>query len=303
MAEYEIVRHIGSALPDIEGLRQAANAEQIEFVERCYFEWISSENRFDDRGEGFWVAANSFGQVVGMAGLNIDPYLKSSRVGRLRHLYVHPDHREDGIGTALVIEAMRAALVAFKKVRLRTPDERADKFYDNYGFDRSTSETATHELRPVVDAWRKSEEPDVPGAIRELSNTPSRPNIEQTKSSRMVGLYVRHLFGSSTLGEQWPAWEGKTTDGCSLQCWEVEGQDLVAYFIVEQGFSGQKRFPVKAVLGPSDPPTVRLFIGNLDADSLAPPEYPEAIILLTGGQPELLTSEIVEIQWTEVFSQ
>ena len=149
MAEYQIERHVGSSVPDIEGLREAAHNEQIEFVERCHVDWTSSENQFDARGEGFWLAVTSLGQVVGMVGLNIDPYLNDPSIGRLRHLYVHPDHREGGVGTELVTAAMQSALGEFKRVRLRTPGDRADAFYDNYGFERSMSDTASHEVRPA----------------------------------------------------------------------------------------------------------------------------------------------------------
>ena len=302
MAEFEIVRHVGTARPQIDGLRESAKTEQIDFVERCFAEWTSSENQFNARGEGFWLAITSFGQVVGMVGLNIDPYLKSSRVGRLRHLYVHPSHRDGGLGTELVSTAMRSALYHFKKVRLRTPGERADNFYDNYGFERSSSDTATHELRPAVDMRRKQDRPQLATAIRELGRTPSQPDSNSTASSRALSIYVHQLFLGDALDEHWPAWRGKTTDHCSLQCWETDGQDLVAYFIVGQGFSGLKRFPAKAILGPTDPPTVRILIGNLDGESLAPPEYPTAIILLTDGQPELLTNKASAIEWTEVLS-
>ena len=142
---HQIQRHIGVAPPDLSLLLEEALDEGFDFVERTRTEWITAENRFDLDREGFWVATISSG-VIGMCGINIDPYVGDSMVGRLRHLYVADNYRGNGIGAELVSTVMRFAVGRFHTVQLRTPSALADKFYDEYGFDRSTSENASHEI-------------------------------------------------------------------------------------------------------------------------------------------------------------
>ena len=72
--------HLGPLIDDSE-------REGLRFVRRLADEWASGANRFDRPGEMLFVAWGE-GQVVGVAGLNVDPYTDGSGVGRVRHLYV-----------------------------------------------------------------------------------------------------------------------------------------------------------------------------------------------------------------------
>ena len=53
----------------------------------CHEEWRTGTNRFDRPDEALF-GAWAKGQLVGVCGLNIDPYRGDDRVGRVRHLYV-----------------------------------------------------------------------------------------------------------------------------------------------------------------------------------------------------------------------
>jgi hypothetical protein len=64
---------------------------ELRFVRRLADDWVSVANRFDRPGEALFVARLP-GQVVGVRGLNVDPYTAEPGVGRVRHLYVAAAH-------------------------------------------------------------------------------------------------------------------------------------------------------------------------------------------------------------------
>ena len=108
---------------------------------RLVAEWQSGRNRFDRRGEAIFIATEN-GHIVGVCGLNRDPYLGDPTVGRLRHLYVAVDHRRKGIGSRLVRAIVAEARGRFVRLRLRTDSPDADTFYRSLGFTAFTAEPA-----------------------------------------------------------------------------------------------------------------------------------------------------------------
>jgi GNAT superfamily N-acetyltransferase len=112
-----------------------AESEQrgYQFVRRLADEWATGANRFDKPGEalfGAWVA----GRLLGVCGLNIDPYVADERIGRIRHLYVLEEFRRHGIGRRLVEAVVEAARGRFTVLRLRTESALAAAFYEKLGF-------------------------------------------------------------------------------------------------------------------------------------------------------------------------
>src|SRR5262249_51280807 len=57
----------------------------LRLVRRLTEEWASGVNRFDRPGEILFGAFID-GRLVGVCGLNVDPYAGNERVGRVRHL-------------------------------------------------------------------------------------------------------------------------------------------------------------------------------------------------------------------------
>jgi GNAT superfamily N-acetyltransferase len=108
----------------------------LGFVRRLADEWANGANRFDRPGEALFIARTA-GKVVGVCGLNIDPYAAMPEVGRVRHLYVLLAHRRLGIGRRLVTEVIGAARGRFGTLRLRTESPEAAAFYERLGFLRS----------------------------------------------------------------------------------------------------------------------------------------------------------------------
>ena len=89
-------------------LAREASSDGFSFVARLINEWKSGANRFDQPGERLLGAVVS-GEVVGVCGINRDPYLKDEAVGRLRHLYVKKAARGSGVGSVLVAQLLREA--------------------------------------------------------------------------------------------------------------------------------------------------------------------------------------------------
>jgi GNAT superfamily N-acetyltransferase len=125
-----------------------AESEQggLQFVRRLQDDWRSGANRFDRPGEALFAAIDEV-RLLGVCGLNVDPYSPSPRVGRVRHLYVSVAHRRQRIGSRLVHEVIAAARHSFDRLRLRTNDPHAARFYEQLGFLRYEADSsATHEL-------------------------------------------------------------------------------------------------------------------------------------------------------------
>jgi GNAT superfamily N-acetyltransferase len=136
---------------DLDQLVQASLAEGIRFLERFREEWTSGANCFARPGEVLFEARRQ-GGLVGICGLNRDPYLGQASGGRVRRLYVTPDARRLGIARRLVGEILREARGHFIVLRLRTNTREGDLFYRVLGFHPTTGvATATHELWLPVD--------------------------------------------------------------------------------------------------------------------------------------------------------
>ena len=135
----------GDAAPPVDALAEAASAEGHRFVERTLTEWALGHNRFDGTGEGLFLASAD-GMVIGMAGVNVDPYVIDPSVARLRHLYVIPTHRRRGVASALVDRCIDLARGSFAVLRLRTYDPEAAAFYSMLGFEATSEADATHAM-------------------------------------------------------------------------------------------------------------------------------------------------------------
>ena len=108
----------------------------ILIVQRLVNNWISKTNCFNQQGEVLLMAKDDDG-LVGLCGLNIDPYYRVSGLGRVRHLYVLSSKRRQGIGGQLIKQIFQHARPHFDLLNLRTNNVEADKFYLAQGFQRS----------------------------------------------------------------------------------------------------------------------------------------------------------------------
>lgn len=121
------------ASDDVGALVSESEQFGSRFVRRLVEEWTNGTNRFDRPGEalfGAWVE----GRLIGVCGLNIDPYAGDDRIGRVRHLYVLSAFRRTGVGRQLVAHVVKAAQGRFDDLRLRTTNSVAARLYQALGF-------------------------------------------------------------------------------------------------------------------------------------------------------------------------
>ena len=129
--------------PGLAALAREASSDGFAFVARLIDEWKSGANRFDGMDEQLLGAVVGC-ELVGVCGINHDPYFKQEAIGRLRHLYVRKTARGTGVGSALVARLLDEGHYAFRLVRLRTDTADAAAFYEKRGFVRVSDETASH---------------------------------------------------------------------------------------------------------------------------------------------------------------
>ncbi len=146
MAESFETASIAEPNDELRALVAMAREEGFGFMDRLLAHWEDGTNRFDRPGEGYFVVRFQ-GRLVAAGGLNRDPYCSEASVGRVRHVYVLPDARRTGAGTALMEAIICSAGLAFELLRLRTTTERGAMFYEALGFTRSDAPDASHVLK------------------------------------------------------------------------------------------------------------------------------------------------------------
>lgn len=122
-----------------------SKADGYRAIDRLINDWLSAANRFDRPGEVLFIARQDK-RIVGVCGLNHDPYANSIRIGRVRRLYVMQDSRRQGIGRVLVDNVIRAAKPSFDWLHVRTSNPIAAQFYQSLSFTACSHELATHTL-------------------------------------------------------------------------------------------------------------------------------------------------------------
>lgn len=140
------VSRVATLPAEINTLVEESQQEGFAFLARLLREWESGENRFAAMGEALFVA-HVDDAIVGVCGLNIDPFVSEAHVGRLRHFYVSRRLRRRGVGQALLQVVIEHAVGhGFRQVRLRTDSVDAAHFYEHRGFSSAVGLSATHVL-------------------------------------------------------------------------------------------------------------------------------------------------------------
>jgi GNAT superfamily N-acetyltransferase len=129
----------------LDPLLEESEREGWRFLRRLADEWQAGTNRFDRPGEGLF-AAWADAELVGVCGLNTDPYGAATRIGRVRRLYVARCHRRCGVGRKLVEAVVRAAKGQFGALRVRTENPKAARLYERLGFAAVGMADCTHTL-------------------------------------------------------------------------------------------------------------------------------------------------------------
>jgi GNAT superfamily N-acetyltransferase len=138
---------------EIQPLVDEAHRQGFDFVQRLLTDFRSGANRFDKVGEALFGAYDD-GRLIGVGGLNCDPYLNDESIGRVRHVYVLSAYRRRRVATALMDRIIREAHGQFRLLTLRTRTQEASAFYESLGFAPTTEiPNATHYLR----LWKNSD--------------------------------------------------------------------------------------------------------------------------------------------------
>ena len=124
--------------PDMTALAHAATQEGHGHVTRLIAEFESGENRFSQHGEGLFVCCVG-DRLVGVGGLNQDPYDSNPHAGRVRRVYVHHDYRRQGLASQLIAAIENHARQYFETLNLFTASVEADSFYRRLGYQPKTA--------------------------------------------------------------------------------------------------------------------------------------------------------------------
>jgi GNAT superfamily N-acetyltransferase len=134
-------------------LRDEAADHGFRFLDRLVADWASRANSFSCPGDCL-LGALADHRLVGIGGLNADPYSPRTDLGRVRHVYVLDVWQRKGVGRAIIDRLVREAQGRFSELRLRTNTAAAAAFYLRCGFGSVDDPTASHSLKLVDYPWR-----------------------------------------------------------------------------------------------------------------------------------------------------
>ena len=145
MIELRAIRQLAPTA--IAPLLAASAAEGFRFVARLADAWASGAERYDAPGTVL-LGAYDGERLVAVGGLTPDPYGGEPGVGRVRHVYVLPEARRQGVGRRLVRALEAEAAGHYRELVLRTDTDHAARFYAALGYTPlGPGGTATHRRR------------------------------------------------------------------------------------------------------------------------------------------------------------
>ena len=114
-------------------LIEESKEEGFNFLIRLISEYENKINTFNKTGEclhGIFQGE----KLIGIGGLNEDPYTENNKIGRVRRFYIAKEYRRKGLGRLLLVRILNDAKKYFNIVVLHTDTEQGDKFYTSSGF-------------------------------------------------------------------------------------------------------------------------------------------------------------------------
>lgn len=138
------ITHLNFSL--VHGLRDEAIGEGYAFIERTIGDWNNGNNKFSAPGESLWGLISGTA-LIGIGGLNRDPYTSDPNIGRVRHLYIRPNYRRNGYASALMLKIIYEAKQHFTVLRLFTDNPASSVFYETLGFQRADDFKVSHIMK------------------------------------------------------------------------------------------------------------------------------------------------------------
>ncbi|WP_318581734.1 GNAT family N-acetyltransferase [Bacillus paranthracis] len=114
-------------------LVQESKDEGFYFLIKLISEYENKINTFNKTGECLYGIFHGE-KLIGIGGLNEDPYTENNKIGRLRRFYITKDYRRIGLGNLLLKRLLYHAEKNFKVVVLHTDTKQGDAFYSANGF-------------------------------------------------------------------------------------------------------------------------------------------------------------------------
>lgn len=114
-------------------LEEESKRGGFRFLERLVSDYQSGANTFQKPGEMLLGAYNGE-TLIGVAGINDDPYSQNEKAGRIRRFYVSKEHRRQGAGELQLRTLLKKADDFFDVAVLRTDTNEAALFYKRAGF-------------------------------------------------------------------------------------------------------------------------------------------------------------------------
>lgn len=138
------IRHLHEISEDIHKLAGIAKDEGHNNIRTLVLEYESGQNRFQKPGEALFAAYENE-QLVGICGVNIDPYETVEAIARVRRLYVIPNARRKGVASRLMKHIEDVAVRHFHRIQLFTASKDASEFYIRLGYSTTDRTKVSHE--------------------------------------------------------------------------------------------------------------------------------------------------------------
>ena len=127
------IKRVTELPKQIHQLSELARADGHRNLIALIEEFGDGSNTFNKSGEALYAAF--VGPIlVGIGGLNRDPYTPDDLAGRVRRVFVAPHYRRTGVATALMKQIEDAARGTFPKLQLFTSSAEASRFYRSIGY-------------------------------------------------------------------------------------------------------------------------------------------------------------------------
>ena len=143
--DFQLIEFTDANFYMVHNLADESKREGFDFIKRTIDDWQSRTNDFSQPGEKLWgLVAGT--ELIGIGGLNRDPYTKDLNAGRVRHLYIRQTYRRMGYATLIMNAIISQAKRQFTMLRLFTDNPAASEFYEKLGFQITTGDKVSHVL-------------------------------------------------------------------------------------------------------------------------------------------------------------
>jgi len=133
MDPHHIVRVEALELTALAEIIQESRELGYRHVERLARDWGDATNRFDRPGEALFVVKDHRGDIVGVGGVNVDPFAGDARTGRVRRVYLAARARRMGLGGELLEVIEHHARSRFDRL-VANVNPNAVGFFEHLGY-------------------------------------------------------------------------------------------------------------------------------------------------------------------------